>query len=58
MTYDGQDVTTELFLDVEPDFADQIPRESINEIFEQEHVDIGKSVIKDFIKKPCLRRIA
>ena len=57
MTYDGQDVPTELFLDGEPDFADQIPRESNNEIFEEEQVDIEKSEIRDCIKKPCLRRI-
>ena len=57
MTYDDQDVPTELFLDEEPDFADQIPRESNNEIFEEEQVNIENSEIRDFIKKPCLRQI-
>ena len=57
MTYDDQDVPTELFLDAEPDFADQIPRESNNEIFEEVQVNIENSEIRDFIKKPCLRQI-
>ena len=57
MTYNDQDVPNEIFLNVEPDFADQIPRESNNEIFKQEQVDEEKSEIKDFIKKPCLRQV-
>ena len=55
MTYNDQDVPNEIFLNVEPDFANHIPRESNNEIFEQEQVDEEKSEIKDFIKKPCLK---
>ena len=57
MTYNDQDVPNEIFLNVEPDFADRIPRESNNEIFKQEQVDEEKSEIKDFIKKPCLRQV-
>ena len=34
-TYNDQDVPTELLLDYEPNFADQIPRETNNDIFEQ-----------------------
>ena len=56
-TYNEQDVPTELLLDSAPDFADQIPREINNEIFEQEQVDHEESEIKDFIRKPCKRRI-
>ena len=56
-THDNQDVPSELLINSEPDFTDQIPRETDNEIFEQEQNNIEGTEINDFIKRPCIKNI-